>query len=56
MHKGKAIERAYTFAARDNKPMAVIHCGCGEYTVKSLTVAENNYPQDIRFIAFAPRT
>jgi hypothetical protein len=42
-----AIAKARRLNAKDGISYAVVFCGSDEYTVKRLTIAQDNYPHDI---------
>lgn len=47
----QAKRRAAAIAGACRDAIAVVHCGCDEYTCKRATLALDAYPQDIVFIA-----
>lgn len=53
MHIGRATQRAIRFVKAHKTPMAVVHCGGGEYTVKAEAMARKHYPNAIRRIVTA---
>lgn len=48
MHIGRATTKAIKLARESNCDMAVVSCGCGQYTVKTHSLAMAHYPWDIR--------
>lgn len=47
-HLSNATNRARRLAAKDKRPMAVVHCGGAHYTVKAADLAARHYPAAIR--------
>lgn len=53
MHLSRATQKAVRLARQDKESMAVVHCGCGEYTVKRASLASRHYPCAVRVIVKA---
>ena len=47
----EAKRSAAAYAGARKIPMAVVDCGCEEYTVKNAFLAARHYPADIKFVA-----
>lgn len=49
-HLSAATKRAKRFMTEEpaSSGYAIVHCGCGEFTVKALSLAERSYPKAIR--------
>ena len=48
--------QAENYALTHGAAMAVVHCGCNQYTVKNQTIAAGHYPHATRRVYFPDAT